>query len=197
MIVGVAGKYCAGKNAVSGMLEEAGYRVIEVDRLGHAALAERKDAVVERFGREILEPSDAPRPGEINRRALGAKVFGDDRAREDLERIVHPVMVEWVRDFIRELDGAPGVVNAAILFPMGLDALCDRVLWVTAPLLTRLRRARRRDGLTLRQVVTRFRAQQGLGPQQSSRPVEIHTVDNRGSYQALRGQLISLGLISD
>jgi dephospho-CoA kinase len=190
VIVGVAGKYCAGKNAVSRVLEEHGYRVIEVDKLGHQALVERKDAVVERFGRGILVD------GEIDRRALGAKVFNDDEARARLEAIVHPVMVEWVRDFVRRLGSDPGVINAAILFQMELDAECDRVLWVTAPLLTRFRRARDRDGLALLSVAKRFWSQRRLRPQQSSRRVEIHRVENRGSYEALEKQLRSLGLIS-
>ncbi|NBC29602.1 MAG: dephospho-CoA kinase [Spirochaetes bacterium] len=190
MIVGVAGKYCAGKNAVSRVLEEHGYRVIEVDKLGHRALVERQDAVVERFGGEILVD------GKIDRRALGAKVFNDDDARADLEAIVHPVMVEWVRDFVRNLGSDPGVINAAILFQMELDAECDRVLWVTAPLLTRLRRARDRDGLGFLSLAKRFWAQRRLRPQQSSRRVEIYRVENRGSCEALEKQLRSLGLIS-
>lgn len=173
------------------MLEEHGYRVIEVDKLGHQALVERQEAVVERFGAEILAA------GQIDRRALGARVFSDPAARADLEAIVHPVMVEWVRDFVRNLGGEPGVINAAILFQMGLDAECDRVLWVTAPLLTRFRRARSRDGLGPFAVAKRFWAQKRLHPQQSSRGVEIHRVENRGSYEALENQLRSLDLITE
>ncbi len=206
MIVGVAGRYCAGKNAVTGILEEHGYVVIEVDKLGHRALEERKDAVVERFGIDILRPvepstpdtPDIPDTGDtvIDRRRLGAKVFTDDQARRDLEALVHPVMIEWVREFIRDLSGAPGVINAAILFEMGLHRDCDRVVWVTAPLLTRIRRARRRDGLSLGAVVRRLWAQRRVRPQQSSGNVEIQTVENRGSRKALEEQLRAHGLVS-
>jgi dephospho-CoA kinase len=197
VIVGVAGKYCAGKNAVSRILEEHGYAVIEVDKLGHRALEARKDAVVERFGIDILQPAEGPSSERaVDRRALGAKVFGDERARRDLEAILHPVMIEWVREFVRSLKGAPGVINAAILFDMGLHRECDAVVWVTAPLPMRMRRARRRDGLSYREVFRRFRAQRRVRPQQSSGDVEIHTVDNRGSYEALEAQLRSRGLIS-
>jgi dephospho-CoA kinase len=198
VIVGVAGKYCAGKNTVSQILEKHGYRVIEVDKLGHRALEERRNAIVERFGTDILQ-GEEPRGDYpvIDRRALGARVFGDEQARRDLEGIVHPVMVQWVRDFVEELSGAPGVINAALLIPMGLDRECDRILWVTAPLVTRIRRARARDGLGLVQVLRRFRAQKRLLPQQSSRDVEIHTVENRGTSEILEEQLRALGLLSE
>ncbi|MFP4484640.1 MAG: dephospho-CoA kinase [Spirochaetota bacterium] len=236
MIVGVAGKYCAGKNTVSHILENHGYRVIDVDTLGHRALEERKDAIAERFGPGVLKsteeeptggaaaaPESAPGAGSngalsvdrsgdsaradrsrptarlthVDRRALGARVFGNDRARRDLEAIVHPVMVRWVRDFVRDLAGAPGVINAALLFPMGLHKECDRVIWVTAPLPTRILRARARDGLGVVEILRRFRAQRRLLPQQSSRDVEIHTVENRGSSEVLAKQLHALGFLSE
>lgn len=133
MVVGVAGKLGSGKSAVAGILADAGFRVVDVDRLGHRALVTERDRIIDAFGRGILFPD-----GQIDRRRLGALVFGTEAARRRLEAIVHPVMVRSVAALVSER--APVVIDAALLYPMGLDALCDVVFWVRAPLLLRLYR---------------------------------------------------------
>ncbi|MFP4638779.1 MAG: dephospho-CoA kinase [Spirochaetaceae bacterium] len=189
MVVGVAGKYCAGKSTVAQMLAEAGYRVIDVDRLGHEALARRGEDVRRVFGGDYVDEE-----GSVDRGRLGRLVFRDRTALRRLESIVHPEMVEMVRERLRTSQ-QPTVINAALLFPMGLDTLCDTVLWVTAPALTRICRARRRDGLPLGDIVRRFWAQRSLGPQYSAGDVDIHTVENRGDLGGLRAQLVRLALL--
>ena len=71
-IIGLTGGYCAGKNEAALCIEESGFRVIDVDKLGHKALELKTEALVRAFGRGILNPR-----GEIDRRALGAIVFAD------------------------------------------------------------------------------------------------------------------------
>lgn len=134
MVVGVAGKLGAGKSAVAKLLADAGWRVIDVDLLGHRALVTECDRIVDAFGRGVLDPE-----GRIDRRLLGPLVFGDADARRRLDAIVHPEMVRSVKSLVAD----PGriAIDAALLYPMGLDALCDLVLWVHAPLLLRLYRA--------------------------------------------------------
>ncbi|MFW6223524.1 MAG: dephospho-CoA kinase [Spirochaetota bacterium] len=192
MVVGVAGKYCAGKSTVAGVLADGGYRVIDVDSLGHEALTRRIADVRRTFGDEYID-SD----GVVDRRKLGGLVFRDSGAMRDLERIVHPEMVQMVREQLAEAADDRVVVSAALLFPMGLDALCDLALWVRAPLLTRLLRASRRDRLPVVEILRRFRAQRALRPQPSRSDVDIHTVENRGDLERLRGRLIELSLLEE
>ena len=135
MVIGVAGKLGSGKSAVAGLLADAGWRVIDVDLLGHRALVTERDRIVDAFGRGVLDAD-----GRIDRRRLGPLVFGSADARRRLDAIVHPVMVSSVRTLV-ESDPGGVVIDAALLYPMGLDTLCDLVLWVRAPVLLRLYRA--------------------------------------------------------
>lgn len=198
MVIGVAGKYCAGKSTVTDILADAGYRVIDVDRLGHEALARRVDDVRHTFGDDYIGAD-----GAVDRKRLGSLVFRDREAMRRLEGIVHPEMVRMVRERLAGgpqggADGARGtVVNAALLFPMGLDALCDMVVWVEAPLALRLKRARERDGLSVQEILRRFWAQRELEPQPSSSDVDIHSVENRGGLDLLRAQLAELSLLEE
>jgi len=199
MVIGITGKYCSGKNRVAEILARRGFQVIDVDRLGHDALVEKRESVVERFGSAVLTSE-----GRIDRRRLGAVVFADAGERAALEAIVHPVMVAEVERLVGRRTGShrDGVasagassrfaVNAALLFPMGLHRLCDVVLYVSAPLPARIWRALRRDRLSLLQVARRIWSQRQLFPQSLRETVDIEVVRNSGAPQRLEVQLLRI-----
>jgi dephospho-CoA kinase len=91
MVVGITGNYCSGKDIASSQFQESGYRIIDVDRLGHEALRARKGEIVQAFGTAIL------RNGQVDRKKLGEIVFADQGQKKRLEIIVHPWMVEQVK----------------------------------------------------------------------------------------------------
>ena len=181
-MLGLAGGYCAGKDAVAAFLAERGWRVIDVDEVGHRVLREPpvRDRVLERFG-----PGARGADGEVNRRALGRRVFRDRRELAALEGIVHPVMVERVREELAA-GQVPTVLNAAVLFRMGLERLCSAVLCVRAPLRARLARARSRDGLSPAQALRRIASQRGICPKLRAPGVDTYYVDNNRGLDALR-----------
>jgi dephospho-CoA kinase len=178
-ILGIAGRYCAGKDAVVRILAGRGFRTIDVDAVGHEVLQEQRDKVREAFGDGVMA-SD----GSVDRRALGARVFRDPTDLSRLESIVHPPMVEKVRALISRTGGNL-LINAAVLHRMGLHALCDAVLWVMAPLPIRFFRAMKRDRLTPRRAWERIAAQCGLRPQCNGPQVDTYIVNNRGSMRML------------
>ncbi len=172
MVIGVTGLYAAGKDEVTDILVRRGFTEINVDRVGHRVLAEKKAAVAAAFGDGVIGPD-----GGVDRGALGAIVFRNPKALSRLNAILHPRMKELVAE---ELDRSRGdrVVNAALLFPIGLAALVDFVIVVRAPFLIRARRARRRDGLSLSELFARFRSQGKIIPQPPPANVDIYYVWN-------------------
>lgn len=195
VVIGVAGKCCAGKDLVTDWLRERGLREINVDRLGHRALEARRDEIVSVFGRGILDGD-----GTIDRSKLGRIVFSSVKRLRDLEAIVHPWMREEVRretEALRILGPAAPVessrekhprgliINAALLFHMHMDTLCDAVILVRAPLAARLSRAIRRDGFQPMRILLRLRSQRRLETQARASRADIISVDNRGTPQAL------------
>jgi dephospho-CoA kinase len=186
VIVGLTGKYCAGKDRVARIFAGHGFSVIDVDSLGHEALAARAARIIEIFGRSL-----ANEDGTVNRRALGRIVFGNPAALARLEGVLHPAMVERVKELIAQM-GSDVVVNAAILHHMGLDALCRAVVCVTAPLPLRLLRAMRRDHLPLRDALARITSQKGICPQLNDPGVDTYNVPNRGSGGSLEHRVARL-----
>lgn len=178
-VVGVAGPYCAGKNTLLPFFVKRGYTVIDLDRLGHQVLEEIKDRLVGLFGPSIVGPD-----GGVDRRRVGRLVFRDPARLHRLEALLHPEMKLRVT---RELSANPSlryVLNAAVLFTMGLDRLCDVVVWVTSPWWIRWIRGINRDHLGPFQTFLRVRAVKV--PVQVRRPhADIIVVDNRGPLEAV------------
>jgi len=186
MVVGLTGRYCAGKDSVARIFGRHGFRLIDVDGLGHQALAQKADEVAAAFGGAVRDAA-----GGIDRRALGRIVFPDSRALARLEAIVHPAMASTVRRIIAEKQGDI-LVNAAVLHRMGLAEDCDVVVWVTAPAALRLLRALRRDGTTLGKALARMRAQPDLRPQLNGPAVDTYTVRNGGTARSLERRVTAL-----
>ena len=131
--IGLTGPIGCGKSTVAGWLgERPGVVVIDADRVARDVLGPGEpalDAVIERFGREMLRAD-----GELDRAALGRMVFADAAALRDLEAIVHPAVRPRILAAIAsvEAEGAGTVVIEAIkLVEGGLAEVCDEVWLVT------------------------------------------------------------------
>jgi len=158
-VLGVTGTVAAGKSTLTARLAALGARVIDADALGHRALATPgvRDAVAVAFGRGVLAPD-----GTLDRALLARGVFADAAARARLEAIVHPVVRRAIDEEIAAARkaGAPlVVVDCALLFESGLDAICDSTLAVDAPEAVRIARARAARGWDESEVVRRSAAQ--------------------------------------
>jgi dephospho-CoA kinase len=176
-IIGLTGTYCAGKNHVGRLLEERGLPVLDVDKLGHRAIEAEREAILGRFGGDILGPC-----GAIDRRLLGAKVFGRPDELAALEGIVHPAANRMTSEWIAEQQGRPCVVNAALLHKSSAFAVLSCVILVRAPTLTRLLRARKRDSLPISQLLRRFGSQREFAAQYASKKTPIYLINNRGYF---------------
>jgi dephospho-CoA kinase len=179
MLIGLTGLYCAGKNYIASLLEEQGFPTLDVDKLGHEAIRRERDAIIARFGAGVLEKES----GEIDRRLLGEKVFGNPRELAALEAIVHPAVNALTSEWIAAQGGQSCVVNAALLHrSIAFDRL-DAIVIVKAGFATRLLRARKRDRLPWIELIKRFRRQSGFSSQYlpknaDNRKVNIYIINN-------------------
>ncbi len=154
MVVGITGNYCSGKDLACKVFERAGFHVIDVDGVGHEALAVKTGEIAEAFGKGVIKN------GKIDRKKLGAIVFSDVKQKEVLERIVHPWMIGKVRERVRAYENC--VINAALLVEMCLFPLCDYVIAVDTKWDIAVKRAVNREGLTPEEARMRLRAQKPL-----------------------------------
>jgi dephospho-CoA kinase len=156
--VGLTGGIGAGKSAVARRLARHGAQIIDADLLAREVVAVGTPGLAEivaTFGADVLTAG-----GDLDRPALGAKVFGDEDARRRLEKIIHP----RVRARTAELtDGAPAtsiVVNdVPLLVETGLAPAYHLVIVVAAERDLRIRRLAETRGMTAEQAAGRIAAQ--------------------------------------
>ena len=168
-VLGLTGGVGGGKSEVAAILKGRGAVVIDADSVGHELLNDPlvRDRITECFGAGVLTKSSGKpeSPPAIDRRALGAIVFAEPEARQDLESIIHPPMrARFVEAIDRELrSGDPRgrliVLDAAILLEAGWDDLCDLIVYVDAPRAERLGRVERQRGWTSATFEAREQAQ--------------------------------------
>ncbi len=189
VVIGLTGGIASGKSVVSQMLAERGAAIIDADKVGHEAYAPGSDchaAVVEAFGHDIVAPD-----GEIDRKVLGGKVFGNPAERNRLEAIVWPWMRETMKQRVEQFrrDGAPVVVvEAAVLIEADWVPIVDQVWLVTVPPEVARERIMSRNGLTAEQADQRINAQ--LTNEQRAKHAHV-IIENSGTLDALRERVVA------
>lgn len=170
MIVGITGLSASGKSALANLLVEKGWRLVDLDRVGHRALRENKETIVQAFGSAILDARHT-----IDRKKLGAIVFRSVRDRLVLESIVHPYMCEQVKQSIRAAPQEHWVIDAALLFYMKLDIVCDQILYLRSSFWIRLYRLLCREK-NIGRVIRLLRTQRGLFAQLDANLSDVENV---------------------
>lgn len=186
LLVGLTGGIGSGKSTVAGMLEERGAVVFDADVLAREAVAPGTpghDAVVERFGANVLGPG-----GELDREALAAIVFADPAARRDLEAIVHPEVRRMLAEGCEEYEGTDRVVvfSAPLLVETGMHSAFELLLVVSVPVETQVERLLRERGMSEDQVRARIDAQ---APLEEKEAVADVILDNEGNVEELEAQV--------
>ena len=161
MIIGLTGGIASGKSTVASTLGTWGAYVIDADKLGHNAYISGTQAftdVVTAFGDDIIGAD-----GEVDRRSLGGKVFGNPERLKKLTDIVWPAIMRTAE---QEIASAKAenlnrvvVLEAAVLIEADWLSLVDQV-WVTVvePSVA-IERASARDGVDAAAVQARIDAQ--------------------------------------
>ena len=156
--VAICGGIGSGKSTICQMFAERGVAVYDSDSRAKALMtesAELREALCTEFGAECYEG------GQLNRSYLAAKVFGSDKQLAKLNSIVHPAVKDDFLRWAEEQEGDYCILETAILFESGFDALVDQKVAILAPQPLRVMRAMERDGATKQQIEARIKAQMG------------------------------------
>lgn len=180
LIIAVVGPMAAGKNYISSQYEKEGWACIDADLLVHDAIEIARDRIIDTFTPYAQEHNIkiARQDGSVDRRALGQLLFAIPELLTVQESIVYPIITARIKDFINEHEKT--LINATVLYKTPeLLKLCQKIIYVTAPVLTRLRRARLRDHLPYRQIFRRFYAQRNLFQEYKKTGLPLEVVVNR------------------
>ena len=130
IVIGLTGSIGMGKSTTAGYFAKRGVPVLS------------SDAEVHRLYRgEAVAPIEAAFPGTttrdgVDRKRLAERVLGDDAAIRRLEAIVHPLVRERTRAFLRRALAAgarSALVDIPLLFETGAERDFDLLVVATAP----------------------------------------------------------------
>jgi dephospho-CoA kinase len=203
--VGLTGGLASGKSTVAGWLRDAGFRVIDADRLvaelyrpGGAGTA----AARRLFGDRVLTPA-----GGVDHAALAARVFSDPAGRRDLEQAIHPLVRRRFEDLAaaataEQRPGPPGQpapptpatppilgLEATLLVEAGYGPGFDLIVTLEGDPEVRLHRAVARGSLDEAAARARLAAQ---GDGARRRHGADRVIDNDGTLADLRRQVDAL-----
>jgi dephospho-CoA kinase len=179
--VGLTGGIGSGKSTVGALLAEHGALVIDSDALAREVVAAGSTglaAVVDAFGPEVLTAT-----GELDRAAMGRRVFADPAARTRLEAVIHPL----VRRRAAEIE-ATAPTDAVVVHDIPLLVETrqagdfDVVVVVDAPVEIQIDRLTRERGMTAEEARSRIDAQ-------ASREERLAVADHVVANDATRVQL--------
>jgi dephospho-CoA kinase len=198
LLVGLTGGIGSGKSMGSRMFRDLGCLIIDADLLAREVVEPGEPAhakIVAEFGKQVLDAE-----GQIDRKKLGALVFGDPAKRKRLEGFTHPEIRQRQAAILAELitEGFEGIVifDAALLVETGGAKNMDRLVVVYAAEATQLRRLMLRDNIPEAEALQKIRSQMPL----SLKVKQAHyVVDNSGTREETerRVQEVHQALLAD
>jgi len=178
--VALTGGIGSGKSTVAEMLEECGAIVIDSDQLSRDVIERGTpgyESVLAEFGDEILTD------GEINRAALAEIVFKDQKKRELLEGIIHPLVRDRAESLMRNVPNNSIVVNQIpLLVETDGAKRFDYVITVSASEDIRRKRLIER-GMKEYEIAKRLQAQVD---DRAREAIADHVLTNNGSLDDLQ-----------
>ena len=183
MIIGVIGRSCSGKDRVAAFLEEKGIPSFNCDKVAHELTDALSDKINSLFGDGVMTD------GRVDRSKLGPVVFADPEKLKMLEDLIYPELIERIRKFDSEHKVV--TVNGATLEKAGIVKLCKEIVFVYAPLETRLQRALQRDGITEERFLERNQNQKEVGLSLFGQDRPVYTILNDADEDYLYRQVQS------
>ena len=189
-IIGILGGVGSGKSTVAAEFAKLGCAVINADKIAHGLLEKNivKKKMVARFGRGILDSN-----GKINRRKLAGVAFAGAKNLKALNRIIHPLVLQQAREFIKKAKGQKWVkavvLDMPLLTEVGWAKRCDKLIFVKCRRKIRAERAKKAGILNLEKLKFREKFQISL---YKKRAIADNTIDNNSGLSVLARQVADI-----
>lgn len=185
--IALTGGIASGKSTVARLFEVLGAKLIDTDHVAREIVQPPSPVlqqIVDRFGASILAAD-----GSLDRAGLRRLAFTDERARADLETIMHPAIHAAVSERSVILGGPYQLVAVPLLAETGTAGLYDRVLLVDCEADLQLRRLMLRDGMQAGDAQRMLAAQ---AAREARIAIAHDVIHNNGDVAALAPQVETL-----
>jgi dephospho-CoA kinase len=156
IIIGLTGGIGSGKSTVAKIFAQFGIPVLDADATAKAIMNEDssvKTKLIELFGTEAYKES------QLNRPYIAQLVFEDAFKLQQLNAIIHPITIQYAKDWALKQSAPYVIKEAALFFESGSAEGVDKIIGVTAPKHIRIQRVMQRDQISREEVIKRMEHQ--------------------------------------
>jgi dephospho-CoA kinase len=143
MVVGITGKIGSGKSTLLDRIAKDGFKIIDMDKIGHEILKEAENIIRKKFN--IVK-------GDL-RSSLRKIVFKDKEKLRKLNSILHPKMKERLKEKLLQNKEKVVFVEAAILFEMRISDLMDKIVYLDVDDSVAVERVSKRSNLSKDEII--------------------------------------------
>jgi dephospho-CoA kinase len=152
--VAVTGNIGSGKSSFCKLLEEMNYSVIKADEIAKDLLVNNdkvKKEIIKKFGNSAYNGK------EVNKKYLAEKVFANQSNLNEINSIIHPLVIEHVISLMnKQLQSSDLVFHeAALIYEADIEDLFDIVVLISVDLKIRMERKRKSDNLSEEEFMLR------------------------------------------
>jgi|TARA_B110000444_G_scaffold246865_1_gene268848 dephospho-CoA kinase len=157
MLIGLTGGIGSGKTAAANHFESLGIDVVDADLASRAVVEPGQPAlesIAEHFGESIIAAN-----GGLDRAQLRKLVFAEESERKWLQRLLHPLISEYLAQQIKASASTYCLLVNPLLLESGQSQWCTKIIVVDTPVETQIQRTMARDDNNREQVQSIVNAQ--------------------------------------
>jgi len=140
--IAITGSLGTGKSTILKILQNLGFSTFSCDEVVKNLYKnpDIQKKIIEIFGKKILSID-----GKLNKKKILEKILEDNKLKEKLESLFHPLVKEKLLEFIRERKEEKIIfAEVPLLFEAGWEDLFDEIWVITCSLLTQKERILRK-----------------------------------------------------
>lgn len=186
-VIGITGGIASGKSNVCSVIKNEGYQIIDSDQISRDF--SKKDypiynEIIKAFGEDYLDDNL-----EINRKKLAKLIFHNNEAKEKLNSITHPIIIEEIKKQIELATDNIVFVEIPLLYEAKLEYLCDKVICVFLNKKTQVARLMEREGIDEDYALEKIHSQMDLYLKKTKAD---YVIDSKGSFEETKNQVLEI-----
>ncbi|WP_297598212.1 dephospho-CoA kinase [uncultured Cetobacterium sp.] len=187
MILGLTGGIGSGKSTVSKILNSVGIKVFDADLIAKdiLELKEVKEEIKEKLGNKFIIGN------KTNKKLLKKEIFSDDEKLKILNGIIHPKVKRYYESLSEKFLKKKEIVvfDIPLLFEVGLESLCNKVIVVDIDSKIQIERVKKRDSLSSEFIEKILEKQ--MPREEKLKKADI-IIENNGSLEELENKVFAL-----
>lgn len=187
--IAITGGIGSGKSTVCKWLSEMGYSVFSCDNIYNELIYEPSyiSEIENAFPTVVIH-------NQIDKTRLASIIFSSETAREKLNNIAHPLIMERLHNLMDTVSEDFVFAEVPLLFERGYEQNFDKIIVVMRNIEQRIQAISARDNIIVSQAMAKIQTQYDYekDEKQVLKKSNVHILDNNDDMYSLKNQLLKI-----